>query len=315
MQQRKKPAKRAYVPGLGGVAHVDESVQPQQPPANVPLPPPAPLKMVKVPLDSVECKYHGLLFPCEVCEKQQSRAAQTLQIHALRRELQKAREEVWRDVVKSAGIDPKTKCVHGHYLYEFYCDVCRLAPVDLSYDPDVYRTEITKALGQTSKLLYGEEGRKDFQDLKCIVDIEIWKASKQYGDQMNAKLAYTVARNQVGKYLAERMEEPEFVSMDDKPLDDSGNEMPSAAEIAVESIPPQEAKVEFDPEVLQPLIAQWHGSKRKVAEAMLLPDFTVRGVPGVDKSTVFRLRKIILENFKSFLDNSMGGKNGPEDGQ
>lgn len=316
MIQRKTPAKRAYVPGLGGTHHVDETVKMQQPPAN------------SLPIVALvgECGYHKEKLPCAWCESNE-----TYRLMALRWELRRQQEETmsaalaasWFGVVKSAGIDPKSKCLHGHYLHEFYCDVCRLAPVDPDYNPDVYRTEIRKALGKARRSLYGDEGAKDFKDLQRIIDIEVWKACKKYGDQMNEKLAYSIASSQAGKYLTERIEEqsvestdvegnairiPRFVSMDDKPEDEEGNPMESAAEIAVIGGPVQEVKLETDPEALRPLIAQWHGSKRKVAEAMLLPDFTVRGVPGVDRNMVFRLRKIILENFKSFLLNKMKGE-------
>lgn len=230
-------------------------------------------------------------------------------------------QAAWGEVVKSAGIDPKTKCVHGHYLHEFYCEVCRLSPVDPDYNPDIYRIEIGKALKQAKKSLTGDEGKKDLKDLQQIVDIEIWKSTKKYGDQMNKSLAYTVANNQAGKYLTERIEEqtvetndrdgnvfriPRQISMDDKPLDEEGDEITTKAEIEVINSPAQ--GTEFPPvqvEQLQILVASWRGEKKLVGEAMLRPGFNVRNVPGVPKSNVARTRQVVLKEFKSFISKGL----------
>lgn len=230
-------------------------------------------------------------------------------VHALR--------ATWRSALASAGVNLYVKCVHGHMYSESYCDVCRLAPIDPDYDPDIYRTEIRKALKQAKKSLIGDEGKKDLRDLQQIIDIELWKASKKYGDQMNESLAFTIAKNQSGKYLTERIEEMyvefidadgnvtrarRFQSMDDKKLDEDGDETTTKAEIAVIKSPAQ--GTEFSPidiESLQKLVATWRGEKKLVGEAMLHPGFNIRSVPGVPKSTVARVRQVILREFKSFI--------------
>lgn len=359
MMQRKPPAKRLFT-GLTGRPEPDEKpvVSPPQPPIaveSIVSVTAAPLTFDKLfkpdppPKTTAEwaatfCSRHGKRLPCPRCAEtealHQDRVRTSRASHALNIALDAVR--AWSEVVTSAGIDPKTKCVHGHYLHEFYCDVCRLAPVDPDYDPDVYRIEIDKALAQAKKsLMRGatfinkkavlkadpyavielSEGQKDYEELLRIVDIEIWKASKKYGDQMNESLAYTIAKNQAGKYLTERIEEqtvestdsegnairiPRFESMDNKPLDEDGDEMTTTAEVAVVNSPAQ--GTEFTPiqiESLQTLVATWHGEKRLVGEAMLRPGFNVRSVPGVSKSSAARVRQVVLREFKSFISKGV----------
>jgi len=264
------------------------------------------------------CSRHGKRLPCPRCaeaERFHENSVRTSRAnHALNIALDAVR--AWSEVVKSAGIDPKTKCVHGHYLHEFYCGVCRLASIDSDYDPDVYRTEIDKATKQAKTSLTGEEGQKDLRDLQQIIDIEIWKATKNY-NQMNEQLAYTIAENQSGKYLTQRIAQqtvestdlegnairvPRFESMDNKPLDEAGDEMTTAAEVAVVNSPAQ--GTDFTPvqiEQLQVLVATWRGEKKLVGEAMLRPGFTVRNVPGDSKSSAARVRQVVLREFKSFI--------------
>lgn len=255
----------------------------------------------------------------------------------------------WRAALHSAGI-AYIKCVHGHMYSEHYCEVCRLTPIDPDYDPDVYRTEIDKAMTRARKALTGStmkkprfeklkkddddrkpltEGDRHHQDLMQIIDIELWKASKKYGDDMSAALAYTIVDNQVGKYLTNRIKDqtvestdpegnviriPRFESMDDKPLDEDGKVAESSAvEVALVEAQDAELEVEMNAEAiaadkaekLQTLVAGWHGQKRLVAEAMLRPGFNVRNVPGVPKSTVARVRQAVLREFKSFISKGL----------
>jgi len=49
--------------------------------------------------------------------------------------------------------------------------------------------------------------------LQQIIDIEIWKATKNY-NQMNEQLAYTIAENQSGKYLTQRIAQQTVESTD-----------------------------------------------------------------------------------------------------
>ena len=88
----------------------------------------------------------------------------------------------WGLIAKARGIRPEDKCVHGMYLAEHYCEVCRFEPIDPGYDPGKFRTEISKVLAQSRMgTLNGEEGRKDLKDIQQIIDIEIWKAARSYG--------------------------------------------------------------------------------------------------------------------------------------
>jgi hypothetical protein len=259
---------------------------------------------------------------------------EVLQVHTIR--------AAWRAALQSAGVNPQVKCIHGHMYAEHYCDVCRLAPVDPYYNPDVYRTEINKALANAKRRLMNgaifidknavldanphatielSEGQKDYEELLRVVDIEIWKAAKKYGDGMNAALAYTIAENQSGKYLTQRIEEqtvestdpegnairiPRFDSMDNKPLDEDGDEQTTMAEVAVVNSPAQ--GTEYTPiqiEQLQTLVATWRGDKKLVGEAMLRPGFNVRSVPGVSKSTVARVRQVVLREFKALISKGL----------
>jgi hypothetical protein len=276
----------------------------------------------------------------------------------MRRELHQAREALWGSVAKSADIRPDQKCVHSVYLAEHYCDVCRLAPIDPDYNPDIYRVEISKALAQSRRVLtnnrpapslriseraadgpeadsleYETEGEKNLKEVRQIIDIEIWKASKKYGGEMNAKLAYTIAHNQAGKFLGKLIEEqavestdangdsirvPRFASFDVQTRDESGEPMETS--VAEQEVKAKWAREDAEEESgewmrvvvgngaiddLRKLAATFQGSKRLVAEAMLRPGFNVRNVPGVPKSTVGRVRQVILREFKSLMDKGL----------
>jgi hypothetical protein len=281
------------------------------------------------------CPTHGRKQPCMKCAPPvvAPTAADTLgpvwELNWAGNSIRAQAFTIWNDVVKSAGIDPKAKCVHGHYLYEFYCEVCRLSSIDPSYDSDVYRTEIGKATKAASKSLTGVEGRKDWKDLNQIVDIEIWKASRKYGSEMNEGLAYTIAKNQSGKFITQRIEGqtaettdpngntfriPRTISLDDERWDDDGGTMPSAAEVELVAAKLREEQSnagegeEFNPvhiPALQTLVLTWRGSKRLVGEAMLRPQFSVHKVPGVSKSDAARVRQVVLREFKSFVNKAL----------
>ncbi len=314
MMQRKPTTKRLFQPGLGGTHRIDKSVQAQASP--------------------VQCEQHKLPLPCEKCEEDLAKWANTQDVWTMRRELRKIHEvqkTSWADIAKSAGIRPDQKCVHGMYLAEYYCEVCRFSPIDSNYNPDLYRSEITKAMSHANRCLYGDEGRKDLKDLLQIIDFEVWKASKKYGDKMSAPLAYTIANNQAGKYLSERIAErtveitgaegspvrvPRFISFDVPKVGEDGKLTDTS--VAEEMVQAKWAQEDAEDggdwtgdlvdngavEKLRELAATFHGSKRLVAEAMLRPGFNVRSVPGVPKSTVGRVRQVVLREFKSFLDKT-----------
>jgi hypothetical protein len=121
----------------------------------------------------------------------------------------------WRPMAAAAGIRPDQKCDHGVYLAQHYCNVCAWLIIEPGYNPEVYRTEINKALKSARMVLNSSpEGKKDSADLAQIVDIEIWKATKKYDSEMNAKLAYTIARNQSDKFLTKLIEEKTVAVLD-----------------------------------------------------------------------------------------------------
>lgn len=53
---------------------------------------------------------------------------------------------------------------------------------------------------------------------------------------------------------------------------------------------------------LEALVRTYHGTKRKVGEILLSKgDTLVRGIPDIPKSTVWLIRKQILEEFRKIL--------------
>jgi len=135
--------------------------------------------------------------------------------------------EEWRNSVAASGILAE-KCLHGIYLPEEYCNYCSLKTVaGEDYDVDKYRAEISKAVAHAKTALrYGAtwvtprigpdglsnrwnkpEGQRRFEDLLQLVDIEIWKATKVYRDELNGALAYTIAKNTSQKFLGKHIEE------------------------------------------------------------------------------------------------------------
>jgi hypothetical protein len=315
-KQRKNPVKRLYN-GLG------PPPEPVAPPAEhatrIPV-------VTGQPVELVYCLKHSCKLPCATC-----RLMNWLETETVKHQEnigQQAADE-WRKIAEFTGIRPDQKCVHGMYLAEHYCEVCRFEPIDPTYNPEIYRTEIKKALAHAKGVLYSSEGHKDFKDLSQIVDIQIWKATKKYGGTMNVQLAYRVARNQVDGYLKERIKEqtitltddngnpvlaPRFTSFEVKAKDENGK--PMDISLAEKEIVDKEKEggagdwlqgVHSEggfPALLQ-LASTWYGDKRRVAEAMLQPGFTVRSVPGLSKSSVARIRQVVLVAFKAFITQDL----------
>jgi hypothetical protein len=79
----------------------------------------------------------------------------------------------------------------------------------LGYDVNKYRKEINMGLKDARVLLRGfATSWRDSNDLKQTVDIEIAAATERYEDGMNPALAYTIAKNQAGKFLTNQIKEP-----------------------------------------------------------------------------------------------------------
>src|SRR5712664_2517643 len=81
---------------------------------------------------------HGQGVPCYVCERFERE-----------RVIRDAIQRRWVEIVSDSGIDGTAKCVHGHMYSEWYCDVCRLGPVDPGYNPNECAREINIALSGT----------------------------------------------------------------------------------------------------------------------------------------------------------------------
>jgi hypothetical protein len=351
--------------------------------------------------DPTYCHEHKTTRPCFQCEaerevrlmreREHQRVVDAINTHSIKLWDQFRREQHnirW----------PGGKCVHGHYLSESYCHVCSLALVDPDYNPNVYRTEITKALANAKQVLGGvarsvrntlrdeagnlvyeqqAEGEKNFAEIEMIVDLEIWKTTKKYGDKMTAALAYTIARNTAQKFLANLITEQtiftglnlefattkdredaerllaqcdsvqalellandwradandrktarhlineygerrtRFSSIDDTREDEEGE--PNEAPAEVEVVQKEERETACAPDVadtfeahrpaLAALVATWRGDQKKVGEAMLAPGFSVRSVPGVDKSKVSRIYPVVVRAFKTLIQNQLQNK-------
>lgn len=334
MQNRS--ARHSGVRRLAGSLITDEKPKsPAQGPV-IPLPPAAVLPVVSSPPKTTAewartyCPAHGQRLPCSRCLE--------YKVFEIRSELTKKRNDdvnaihgllgkTWRDIAESAGIRPEQKCVHGVYLFEFYCGICQLTVVDPNYAIDVYRTEIRKALSATkARVRLGD----DFKDAVAIIDIEIWKAVKKYGNEMNAKLAYTIAENQARGLVVDRIEEQtipvvdrdgntslrqRFISLDDKKQIEDGEDLEtSKAEIEIHHKELRSGDGQDWLQVfidgggrvaLEQLARSWHGKQQQVALAMLQPGFTVRSVAGVSKSEVSRIRQTVLKAFNALIANKI----------
>jgi len=350
-QQPKNPVKRAF-PGLVGRGMPqDESVTGTSPThAPQKAVEARPTQKTRVPVEKMFCLVHAKPRPCPSCFFDEQRDIKFIE----RRDSMAAVNAIivkrWKEIAKLSGIQPDQKCAHGVYLYRHYCEVCAWERIDPGYNPDIYRVEISKALKHARRILSnGEafvtrpsvksktlspdithEGQKDFEDLVRLVDMEIWQATKSYGDKMTPALAYTVAKNQAGRFLADRIEEqtilvvdgegnpvldefgyperiPRFKSMDDRPGNEDGDGTGTTkAEVAVINSPAQGTD-DWQAHIpaLRQLASTWHGDQRRVAEAMLKPGFNVRSVPGVEKSKVSRIHPVVLRAFKALITRDL----------
>ena len=278
---------------------------------------------VLIPAEVVYCLTHAKRHPCPTCIQDELRARE---YRERRRLLQRFNASaVQHDVAKPAvALTPS--------------DVAERAAVAQSYNVDKYRKEINLALKHARLLLKGfATGWRDLNDLKQIVDIEIWKAILHYKDRMTPELAYTIAKNQAGKILQQQREEqsvavtnPDGPEMDEfgqpkrinrfESFDVNGTEQdgepsetsPIEERIVMADLPPEVNppldKLTRSLRLLRRLVEGWFGVKRIVGEVLLrTPDATVRDFPGVPKSTAARVRKAVLAEFRALQGGEEGG--------
>lgn len=184
-----------------------------------------------------QCKAHNSALPCAVCEMEDIRDGWLEdQRQKLVESINQNSVLIWTEIEKAKFEErwPGGKCEHGCYLFDDYCNVCSIALIEPDYDRNKYRDAINKALkgakinlrgteqyrgvdrGPVKSTGYNEnlqppdltkETKEGFRDLLILVDLEIWKAARKYGDQMNDALAYTIARNTAGRFQAELIDD------------------------------------------------------------------------------------------------------------
>ncbi len=275
----------------------------------------------RIPRYRLRCREHDAVEPCLQCqfaavvaeEREELRLREVTAINAIN-------ERIWQEIVEAERAkELNRKCAHGVPLWEHYHGICSILAVEPDYNPEKYRREINIAL---KDVWIADQDGTDEKDLKQVVDIEIWKASRHYGDKMNEQLAYTVAKNTVSTFQIKRIEEtttedgtPCFLSFNEPAVIDGQEQKDgtSAAEIEITQRDLQEKvaapdaadTLEDHREALEALVRTWvPGEKRKVAEAMLRPNFTVWGVPGVSKSQAQRLYVVVSKVFRTYIAKS-----------
>jgi len=247
------------------------------------------------------------------------------------------------------------RCEHGIYNPHQdgkYCTICNPVRVRAKLDPkhpkhatriatvapvvvvQPFETEIRKAMSAARDQFRDQLRQDEFKDLRQIIVAEIFKAMNKYGERINEKLAYRIARNQVNRYLIERRKKgltmvPTGVTPsvsgftpakgeDGEELDYSIQEAEIAQKQAegqrfvddldVLGIPKsplgntrdsQADWLELNIDQLRALVKTWHGTKRRIGEILLnSPDTAVREFPGIPKTTAAKVRAVVLTEFK-----------------
>ncbi len=265
------------------------------------------------------------------------------------------------------------RCEHGVYNPEEgsrarYCTICTPVTIQgevskriktavgpltlvvekrvLGYDVNKYRKEINMGLKDARVLLRGfATSWRDSNDLKQTVDIEIAAATKRYEDGMNPALAYTIAKNQAGKFLTNQIKEQNveledefgepildefgeekrvarYEFLDDKRMAEDGFSDTSRIEdkiVMAAQPPPTDPtldklisdldKLNRGLPSLRRLVDGWKpgSAKRIVGEVFLaMPDATVRDFLGVPKSTAARVLQVVKAEFSAVLLGEVG---------
>jgi hypothetical protein len=170
----------------------------------------------KIYVDEMFCTRHAKPEPCPRCDEEAHRwmrfGEQNRYAHLMNQFLGTA----WGKVAEQTKVFPVPP-------------VGDWKSIDSSYDAEKYRHEINTGLRYAKSLLREfPESWKGFDDLKQITDIEIWLASRKYGAKMNGAIAYTIAKNQAGRFLKNQINEQMIVvenSNGSIVLDESGKPM------------------------------------------------------------------------------------------
>jgi hypothetical protein len=280
-----------------------------------------PQKRVLVPVEQLYCMRHAKKHPCPRCEERTDfwiRAAiASQQAHALNSLL----HGKWTNVAEKANVRPVPP-------------VGDWKSIDSAYDTEKFRHEINTGLRYAKTVLRDFPGWKGFDDLKQITNIEVWLASKKYGPKMNGAIAYTIAKNQAGRFLTDQIKE-QMVTVENPDgsivLDESGKPMKISRSLSFDDtsvveeaigmrsdvrhngqvfVREEERKAWMDDirrkiPLLERLVGSWFGAKRAVGEALLEnPECSVRDIPGVPRSTAARVRLAVLAEFRAVVDDS-----------
>lgn len=150
------------------------------------------------------CKSHNLPNPCWACDilsevesrHEKERIEEVYRINAINIPLFEAAERArkLKEAIRNAAF--AARCWHGNPAID--CSLCRSAAED--YDLKKYRPEINKAMA-------GIEMFNDLDDLKQLVNFEIWEATRHYGPQMTPALAFAIAKNSIRGFQQRVIEE------------------------------------------------------------------------------------------------------------
>jgi len=122
----------------------------------------------------------------------------------------------WNEVAKKAKVFPVP-------------EIGDWSKIDSAYNTEAYRHEINTGLRYARTVLSDfPNSWKGFDDLRQIVDIEVWLRSGKYGEKMNGAIAYTIAKYQGRRFLRNQIKE-QTITVENpngsSALDESGERM------------------------------------------------------------------------------------------
>ena len=211
----------------------------------------------------------------------------------------------------------RKKCVHD--IPYLVCVECWKR--DLNYDRETYREQINLAVSKTKATFIL---KNELDDLVQIIDFEIWKSVRFYGDKMNQALAYAIAENQARKCLGNLLKQPQFESLDERT--EANGEVSELSPVEVKeniqsnpSLAPDSLVMGSDVDrnqasietvenkrpQLEAYVRGLRGDAGKVGAAILKdPQASIRDIErttGIPKSTVDRVRRVLFGKFGDIL--------------